>query len=93
MTDITASLGLAQLQRYPEILERRQIIQNYDKALLSDKVDSLKHYGDDFSSSGHLYLIRFLNKDEKYRNTVIEKWHKRNCYKCSLQTITYAYSI
>jgi dTDP-4-amino-4,6-dideoxygalactose transaminase len=74
MTDIMASIGLVQLQRYPEILERRkQIIEMYDKALLSDKVDSLKHYGDDFSSSGHLYLLRFLGKDEEYRNKVIEK--------------------
>ncbi|MDK2901606.1 MAG: hypothetical protein PWR14_510 [Thermosediminibacterales bacterium] len=74
MTDIMASLGLAQLQRYSEILERRkQIIEMYDKALLSDKVDALKHYGDDFSSSGHLYLVRLLGKDEAYRNKVIEK--------------------
>jgi dTDP-4-amino-4,6-dideoxygalactose transaminase len=45
----------------------------YDKALLSEKVDVLKHYGDDFSSSGHLYLVRLLGKDEEYRNKVIEK--------------------
>jgi len=74
MTDIMASLGLVQLQRYPKILERRkQIIKMYDKALLSEKVDALKHYGDDFSSSGHLYLVRLLGKDEEYRNKVIEK--------------------
>jgi dTDP-4-amino-4,6-dideoxygalactose transaminase len=74
MTDIMASLGLVQLKRYSEILERRkQIIEMYDKALLSDKVDALKHYGQDFSSSGHLYLVRLLGKDEAYRNKVIEK--------------------
>lgn len=74
MTDIMASIGLIQLQRYPEILQRRkQIIEMYDKELLSDKVDALKHYGDDFSSSGHLYLVRLLGKDEEYRNKVIEK--------------------
>ncbi|NPV45210.1 MAG: DegT/DnrJ/EryC1/StrS family aminotransferase [Firmicutes bacterium] len=74
MTDIMASLGLAQLQRYSEILERRkQIIEMYDKALLSNKIDVLKHYGKDFLSSGHLYLVRLLGKDEEYRNRVIEK--------------------
>jgi len=74
MTDIMASLGLAQLHRYPEILERRkQIIQMYDKALLNNKIDALKHYDDSFSSSGHLYLVRLLGKDEEYRNRVIEK--------------------
>ncbi|SHK32577.1 dTDP-4-amino-4,6-dideoxygalactose transaminase [Anaerobranca californiensis DSM 14826] len=74
MTDIMAAIGLAQLKRYLKILERRkQIIEMYDKSLLSDKVDVLKHYGNDFSSSGHLYLVRLLGKDEEYRNRVIEK--------------------
>ena len=74
MTDIMASLGLAQLKRYPKILERRkQIIETYDKELLSDTIDALKHYGNDYSSSGHLYLLRLLGKDENYRNKVIEK--------------------
>lgn len=74
MTDIMSAIGLAQLKRYPEILKRRkQIIEMYDEALLSEKIVSLKHYGDDFSSSGHLYLVRFLGKDETYRNKVIEK--------------------
>lgn len=74
MTDILASLGLGQLQRYPEILKRRkQIIQMYDEGLSDCNVDVLKHYGDNFSSSGHLYLVRLLGKDEAYRNKVIEK--------------------
>lgn len=74
MTDIMASLGLAQLRRYPKILERRkQIIEMYDKALMNAKIGVLKHYGDNFSSNGHLYLVRLLGKDENYRNRVIEK--------------------
>jgi dTDP-4-amino-4,6-dideoxygalactose transaminase len=74
MTDIMASLGLGQLQRYSEILERRkQIIEMYDKGLSDCNVDVLKHYGDNFSSSGHLYLVRLIGKDETYRNMVIEK--------------------
>jgi dTDP-4-amino-4,6-dideoxygalactose transaminase len=74
MTDIQASLGLGQLQRYPEILERRkQIIGRYNSALSQCKVDCMKHYGDNFSSSGHLYLVRLLGKDEDYRNRVIGK--------------------
>jgi len=74
MTDIMASLGLAQLKRYPKILERRkQIIETYDKELLSYTIDALKHYGNDYSSSGHLYLLRLLGRDENYRNKVIEK--------------------
>jgi len=78
MTDLTAALGLAQLKRYPEFLKRRrQIIEMYDKALENCGVTALKHYGDYFSSSGHLYLLRLLGKDEKYRNTVIEKMARK----------------
>ncbi len=74
MTDIMASLGLGQLQRYSEILERRkQIIEMYDEGLDDCNVDILKHYGDDFSSSGHLYLVRLFGKNEVERNKVIEK--------------------
>ncbi len=74
MTDIMASLGLVQLKRYPEILERRkQIIEVYDEALKSCNVDALKHYTEEYSSTGHLYLIRLLGKDEEFRNRVIEK--------------------
>lgn len=78
MTDIMASIGLAQLQRYPEFLKRRkQIIEMYDKGILNDKIAALRHYGDDFCSSGHLYLVRLIDKDEKYRNQVIEEMASR----------------
>lgn len=74
MTDILASLGLVQLQRYPEILKRRrEIIKMYDEGLKNCNLDILKHYGDDFSSSGHLYLVRLIDKDENYRDSVITK--------------------
>ncbi|HZJ99286.1 MAG TPA: DegT/DnrJ/EryC1/StrS aminotransferase family protein [Tissierellaceae bacterium] len=74
MTDIMASLGLVQLRRYPEILERRrEIIDRYNHRLKDLDVSLLNHYGDDFKSSEHLYLIRLNGKDEDYRNRVIEK--------------------
>lgn len=74
MTDIMAALGLGQLKRYPGILKRRkEIIEMYDRGLKDCNVDVLKHYGDYFTSSGHLYLVRLLGKDEDYRNMVIEK--------------------
>ncbi|PPK45270.1 DegT/DnrJ/EryC1/StrS family aminotransferase [Clostridium algidicarnis] len=74
MTDIMASLGLAQLKRYDAILERRkQIINMYDKALENGGATSLKHFTDKSSSSGHLYLVRLNDKDEDYRNMVIKE--------------------
>lgn len=72
MTDIMASIGLAQLKRYNGILERRrQIISEYNNKLQDLNLDILQHYGQDFSSSGHLYLVRLLGKSEKVRNNVI----------------------
>ncbi|WP_214784552.1 DegT/DnrJ/EryC1/StrS aminotransferase family protein [Exiguobacterium sp. s183] len=72
MTDIMASIGLVQLKRYEEMLvRRRQIIKMYDNLLLPLEVETLEHYGEDFSSSGHLYLVRIPNITEEQRNKII----------------------
>jgi len=74
MTDIMASLGLAQFKRYPEILGRRkEIIGKYDALLSQLDVTPMNHYDDDYASSGHLYLLRLNGKDEAFRNDVITK--------------------
>lgn len=72
MTDIMASLGLAQLKRYPDILaRRREIIEKYNHGLRDMPVTVLKHYGRDFSSSGHLYLVRVNGKTREECNEII----------------------
>lgn len=74
MTDIMASIGLIQFDRYEGLLERRrEIIEMYDRALLPLGIESLQHYGSDFSSSGHLYLVRIPAITEEKRNEVIIK--------------------
>jgi len=81
MTDIMAAIGLAQLKRYPELLERRrEIITMYEKGLekINDKIGkkvliSLMHYTDDIVSSGHLFLMRVVEADHEKRCTLIEK--------------------
>lgn len=74
MTDIMASLGLAQLRRYPDILKRRtKLIEKYDEQLRDLNVTSMNHFDDTYKSCGHLYLIRLNGKDETYRNDVIIK--------------------
>lgn len=74
MTDVMAGIGLAQLKRYPEMLyRRRQIIERYNEGLKGRDVQVLDHFGDDHSSSGHLYLVRLLGEDVEYRNAVIER--------------------
>lgn len=74
MTDIMAAIGLAQLKRYPELLKRREsVIRTYDRALAELPVSILKHYTQEYRSSGHLYLVRMNGKDRKAANRVIEK--------------------
>lgn len=78
MTDIMAAIGLRQLDRYPQMLERRkEIIAKYDAMCDGLGVFHLNHYGSDFTSSGHLYLTRIPGVDEKTRNEIIEKLAER----------------
>ena len=75
MTDIMAAIGMGQLSRYEDLLNyRKAIINRYDKLLKDvEGVEVLKHYTDENTSSGHLYLIRLIGKDEAFRNEVITK--------------------
>ena len=74
MTDIMAALGLAQMKRYPDILARRKkIIEKYNEGLKNLPVSVLEHFGNDFASSGHLYLVRVHDKTRKECNEIIEK--------------------
>lgn len=74
MTDIMASIGIVQLSRYGELLARRkEIIQMYNEGLKDCNVQVLQHYTDNIKSSGHLYIVRLLGKDEEYRNNLIKK--------------------
>jgi dTDP-4-amino-4,6-dideoxygalactose transaminase len=74
MTDVMAGIGLIQLDRYGGLMgRRRKIIEMYEEALLPLDVKSLQHYGDDFSSSGHLYLSRIPGIGESERNKIILK--------------------
>lgn len=78
MTDVVAAIGLIQFKRYPSILERRKVlIERYDKAFSLYNVQVLNHFSETHSSSGHLYLVRLLGKDEAYRNKVIEAMAER----------------
>lgn len=74
MTDIMASLGLAQFKRYQGILGRRkEIIEKYDELLRDLEVEPMNHYEETYQSCGHLYLLRLNGKDEAFRNNVITK--------------------
>lgn len=76
MTDIMASLGLAQLERYNDILfRRREMIRKYTELLNNVEVDLdiIEHYGGDIQSNGHLLLVRIKGINTSQRNDLIIK--------------------
>jgi len=74
MTDIMAAIGLRQLDRYVGLLERRkQIIARYDEMCDELGVMHLNHYGENHSSSGHLYLTRVPGIGDEQRREIIIK--------------------
>lgn len=78
MTDIMAGIGLAQLNRYQSMLDRRrEIIEKYNDTLKDLPVAVLNHYGSDYASSGHLYITRLLGRSDQMRRDVIVKMAER----------------
>ncbi|WP_434120935.1 DegT/DnrJ/EryC1/StrS family aminotransferase [Salinicoccus roseus] len=74
MTDIMASIGLVQLERYQGMLERRkEIINKYDEAFSLMQVQPLKHFSSNHSSTGHLYLVNIPFISEEKRNEIINR--------------------
>lgn len=77
MTDIMAAIGLRQLDRYPELLERRkEIIAKYDVMCDEMGVSHLYHYTENSKSSGHLYLTRIPGVSDEIRREIIIKLEK-----------------
>ena len=74
MTDIMAAIGLVQLERYPNLLKRRQeIISLYNKLLNKDKVELINHNTKLSESNGHLMLTRVKGISVEKRNEIITK--------------------
>lgn len=72
MTDIQAALGLAQLERYENLLKRRRtIIESYNSGFSGHPISYLDHYNSNHESSGHLYLMRIDGLNEYNRNQLI----------------------
>lgn len=78
MTDVTAAIGLKQLERYPGMLQRRKaLIGKYDAALKPLGVKVLEHYTESYESCGHLYLTFVPGITPQERNEIIIKMAER----------------
>ncbi len=74
MTDVAAGIGLAQMKRYKGLLTRRQeIVRKYDNAFIPVGIEVLKHYTNEYTSSGHLYITRISDITQDMRNEIIIK--------------------
>ena len=74
MTDIMAAIGLAQLERYPDMLERRrELVELYDKNLDHTVFETLQHETDEYLSSRHMYFVRVNGANAQQRNDIIKK--------------------
>ena len=74
MTDIMAAIGLVQLERYPQMLIKRQhIAELYNRAFAELPLQIRPLSGADFESCHHLYMIRLSQQCEAVRNQFIVK--------------------
>ncbi len=72
MTDIMAAIGLRQLDRYLDLLKRRNdIIAKYDEVCDELGLIHLNHHTADGDSSNHLYIMRVPDAEEQERNDYI----------------------
>jgi dTDP-4-amino-4,6-dideoxygalactose transaminase len=75
MTDIQAAIGLIELERYGENLDRRKaIFEAYDSAFGNEKWAALPRYKDEIRESCyHLYLLRIAGISEAQRDAIIQE--------------------
>ena len=74
MTDMAAALGLVQFERYPELLAERKLINEaYDAAFKPMELEVMPHYTEEYTSTGHLYLVRIPGITSRQRNNIIIK--------------------
>ena len=78
MTDVQAGIGLGQLSRYESMLKRRhEIVKMYDEGFKGTRVITPAHTGENYTSSGHLYLTRLENISLEQRNEIIVKMEEK----------------
>lgn len=81
MTDLAASIGIMQLERYEKeiLLKRKALFNFYENEFIADERFILPHSKDaDKESSYHLFPLRINNISELKRDEIISKMAKKN---------------
>ena len=77
MTDIMASIGLVQLDRYSGLLQRRKdIVDRYDRGFAGTRIHPLAHETDTVESCRHLYITHVEGASLEERNQIIQELAK-----------------
>lgn len=78
MTDVLASIGLAQMNRYNDLLlKRKEIVTIYNNAFSNLDITVLDHLKQNSHSSFHLYIVRLNGFSESDRNKFINMMGER----------------
>lgn len=78
MTDLTAALGLKQLERFEGLIARRRATAEiYDRLLLPLGIERLAHKGKDRQGNYHLYLVRVPGISPEQRGDIISAMAER----------------
>jgi dTDP-4-amino-4,6-dideoxygalactose transaminase len=74
MTDLQAAIGLVELERYQENLDRRkEIFHQYDKAFKTENWAIIPlHTSETKTSCYHLYQLRIANVSESQRDAIMQ---------------------
>ena len=93
MTDVQAAIGVTQFERYEELeAKRKHIIELYEKGIenINKKlgkdrsaerllpVRTLKHFTDEYESSGHLFMVRIGAIMDRERRELIDEMANRD---------------
>jgi len=73
LTELQAALGVSQLQRLEEFVDRRNLLADRYDALLGDCPVDLPGRQEKARSSFHLYIIRLPERDPERRRAVFER--------------------
>ena len=78
MTDIMAAIGIKQLERYKEMLRKRQyIVEQYDRCCDELEIGHMIHDRKEMQSSRHLYITRISGIDEQQRGEIMVEMAQR----------------
>jgi len=81
MTDLTAAIGLVELERYEKdtLVKRKHIVDTYKSLLKGDPRFELPYFEDNTrKSSYHLYPLRIRNITEAQRDVIIQEIFDRD---------------